>query len=46
MVKSIIREHHWTPHYISEMYIDNTDINGIEYWYIDILEMHKQLNKK
>lgn len=46
MVKSIVREHHWTPTEINAMFIDSIDFEGIEFWYNDGLEVSKELNKK
>jgi len=46
MLKSIVREHHWSPQYLSKMYLDDSDHRGLEYWYNDVLEVGKELKKK
>tara|TARA_R110000823_G_scaffold260006_3_gene380988 strand:+ start:439 stop:579 length:141 start_codon:yes stop_codon:yes gene_type:complete len=46
MIKSVIREHHWLPQQVSKMYLDSSDHRGLEYWYEDVQEVGKELNKK
>ncbi len=46
MIKTVVREHHWPPHIIKELYLDNEDYQGLEYWYEDVIEVSKDLNKK
>lgn len=46
MVKSVVREHHWPPDVIGGLFVDAVDRSGLEYWYIDVMEVHKELNKK
>jgi hypothetical protein len=46
MTKSVVREFHWTPDFVDLLYIDDRDIHGLIYWYNDIVEMNKELNKK
>lgn len=46
MVKSVIREFKWSPTVINELFIDDADYLGLEYWYNDALEIQKSINKK
>jgi hypothetical protein len=46
MIKSVVREHHWTPEQISKLNIDGGDYDSLEYWYNDVLEVHDQLKSK
>jgi hypothetical protein len=46
VIKSIAREHHWTPEQIDNLYLDSQDHYGAEYWYEDIQAMHKELETK
>lgn len=38
MIKTVVREHHWTPAIIESLYLDDTDFLGLEYWYNDVCE--------
>ena len=46
MIKTVVREHHWSPETINGLYLDSIDHFGLEYWYNDIKEVHAELNKK
>lgn len=46
MVKTIVREHKWAPDIIDNLYIDELDYQGLEYWYKDVLEVVKELKSK
>lgn len=46
MVKSVIREFKWSPDAINHLYIDDIDYLGLEYWYNDVLEIHKEIKNK
>lgn len=46
MVKSVVREHHWSVEKIEQMYLDDNDIYGLEYWYNDVKEVSEQLKSK
>lgn len=45
MVKSVVRVHHWTPEIIENLYLDDADFLGLEYWYNDVLEEFKTSKK-
>jgi hypothetical protein len=46
MIKTVVREHHWSPEIIGDLFIDGQDYEGLEYWYDDIMEVITELNKK
>lgn len=46
MIKSVVREHHWTPEIIGKLDVEGDDYNSLEYWYNDVCEQHEQLKKK
>jgi len=46
MIKSVVREHHWPPYIIKELYLDNEDYQGLEYWYDDVIATIKDLKKR
>ena len=46
MIKSIVRELHWAIDFIANMYIDDTDVYGIEFWYNDLKELNEKLKPK
>ncbi len=46
MIKSIVREHHWSMQIIDELYLDDLDIYGLQYWYNDVKEVSEQLKTK
>lgn len=46
MIRSVIREHHWSPKEVGDFYLDDSDYKGLEFWYNDVKEMHDELKKK
>jgi hypothetical protein len=46
MVKSIVREHKWSPSVIDNLYVDSLDYQGLIFWYEDVNEVIKELKKK
>lgn len=46
MIRSVVREHHWTPETIDGLYLDDRDHHGLEYWYNDVSEVTKSLKPK
>jgi len=46
MVKSVVRAHHWTPHYIKNLYLDDMDFFGLEYWHEDVAYVSDSLKPK
>lgn len=45
MVKTVVRELHWTPNKIDKLYLDDADYSGLEFWYNDVNEVNKSLKK-
>lgn len=46
MIKTVVRNFKWTPDVIGEMYCDDEDFYGIDYWYKDIQEQHAEIDAK
>jgi len=46
VIKSVVREFHWTPKKIESLYCDDADFFGLMFWYNDVLEMHKEIKPK
>ena len=46
MIWSVVREHHWPPEVIDGLYLDSADHFGLEFWYDDLIEVHKELKQK
>ena len=43
MIKSVVRNFHWTPKIIDGLFADAIDHFGLEYWYNDCKEVEKSL---
>ncbi len=41
MIRTVVREHHWSPTAVSRLYLDDIDFNGLEFWYEDVKETVK-----
>jgi hypothetical protein len=46
MIKTLVREHHWSPNTIGDLFVDTVDYKGLEFWYNDIVETTKELETK
>ena len=47
MVLTIGRSFGWaSPKVINELYVDGEDWEGIEYWYKDVQNQHKEIEKQ
>ncbi len=46
MISSLVREHHWSPDIIGDLFFDAEDHYGLVFWYDDLIQMHKDLEKK
>lgn len=46
MVKTVVREHHYSPFQIEEMFLDSEDFLGLEFWYDDVLQTIKEFKEK
>jgi hypothetical protein len=42
MIKSVVREHHWSPDVINDLFLDDFDFFGLEFWYKDVIETNKK----
>lgn len=41
MIKSVVREHHWSPEIIGDLFIDG-GFDSLEYWYEDLKDQIKE----
>lgn len=46
MLTSVAREFHWPPETLGGFFIDDIDLNGLEFWYNDVVEVHEELKTK
>jgi hypothetical protein len=46
MVKSVVRGHHWEPSEFENLYLDDADFFGLEFWHNDVNTEIKSLNNK
>ena len=47
MIKTVARSFGWaSPSVLNEMFCDDDDYMGIKFWYKDVEEQHRELNKK
>lgn len=46
MIQTVVREHHWEPRQFKRLYLDDSDYNGLEFWYNDVVEVGNELKKK
>jgi hypothetical protein len=46
MIKSVVREYHFSPATVGDFYLDEIDFNGLRFWYDDVLEIHEAMKKK
>jgi len=46
MIKSVVREYHFSPATVGDFYLDDQDYEGLEFWYNDVIEIQRQLKEK
>jgi len=46
MIKSVVREFHFKPKDIDDLFLDENDYHGIIYWYKDAVQVNKELKGK
>lgn len=47
MIKTVARTFNWaSPDVLKNMYCDNEDFDGIQFWYEDVIEQHKEIESK
>lgn len=43
MIASVAREYKWPPEVLGGLFFDAEDYEGLEFWYNDIKQMHKEI---
>lgn len=43
IIRTVVREHKWSPDIIGDLFYDNDDYHGIKFWADDIRDLHEQL---
>jgi hypothetical protein len=43
MIKSVVLYFEWSPNIIAEMYCDDIDFQGIQYWFEEVKKIDKKL---
>lgn len=46
MIKTVVREHNWSPEIIGDLFIDGQDYLGLEFWYTDVCQVSAELTAK
>lgn len=46
IIKTVVREHHFSMLEIDAFFLDNTDHHGLIFWYDDIKKMDDELKNK
>jgi hypothetical protein len=46
MIRNVVREHSWSPDIIGDLFIDDQDYRGLEYWDTDVVKLNKELQPK
>jgi hypothetical protein len=46
MICTVVREHHWSPQIIGDLFFDADDHHGLEFWYNDVMETIDEIKKK
>jgi hypothetical protein len=46
MVKSVVREYKWSPAVVGDLFLDNDELDGLEYWYNDTKEIEANIKKR
>jgi hypothetical protein len=46
MIKSVVREHNWSPDIVGDLFFDSIDYKGLEFWYNDVVQVSKELSVK
>lgn len=45
MIRTVVQEYHWSMSEIENLYLDDADFFGLEYWYNYIFEKVNKKNK-
>lgn len=43
MIKSVVREFHYPPAVIDNLYLDSADHHGLEFWFEDVREVVQKI---
>jgi len=46
MIRNVVREHHWSPETIENLYLDDADFFALGYWNDDVQKVIEGLKKK
>jgi hypothetical protein len=46
MIRTVVREHKWSPAIVGDLFLDEKDFEGLVFWYKDILKVNKELEAK
>lgn len=46
MIKTVVRENKWSFLIIDDLFLDNIDYKGLEFWYDDIIAISAELKAK
>lgn len=46
MIKSVVREHHFSPAVLGDFYLDAIDYQGLVFWYDDVVKVSEELKAK
>ena len=46
MIKTVVREHHFSPAQVGDFYFDAIDYQGLEWYYDDICKVIDEMKKK
>lgn len=45
MIKTVVRQYHWSPDIIGDLFIDDQDYKGLEFWHADAIEINSEMKK-
>ncbi|NCX55601.1 MAG: hypothetical protein EBW87_00160 [Burkholderiaceae bacterium] len=43
IIKTIVRQYHWSPAQIGDLFFDREDYYGIMYWHDDAVEVNREM---
>lgn len=46
IIKSVVREHHYSPVEIDALFLDDMDHHGLLYWFFDVEEVNAEMKPK
>jgi hypothetical protein len=45
MIKTVVREHHFSPAQVGDFYLDAQDYQGLEWYYNDVRQVMDEMKK-